>query len=82
VIDVAGAFGVAKKSNHGGRRPGAGRPAKSERDDVAVKLDRAIVAKCRYVAEVRGITLAEYLTEALKPVAERDFAKVTKENGG
>jgi hypothetical protein len=69
---------VARKSNHGGVRSGAGRPAKSQRDDVAVKVDRAVVAKCRYVAEVKGITLAEYLTELIRPVADKDFAKASK----
>jgi hypothetical protein len=45
---------------------------------VTVKLDRAIVAKCRYVAEVRGITLAEFLSDAIRPVADREFARVSK----
>ena len=35
---------MAKCAGHGGHRPGAGRPP-SGRDDVAVKIDRAIVAR-------------------------------------
>jgi hypothetical protein len=66
--------------HHGGKRPGAGRP-KSERDDVTVKLDRGVVARARYVAEIRGVTLAEYLTEAVRPVVDRDFGKAAKPTG-
>ena len=64
-------------SPHGGKRPGAGRP-KSERDDVTVKLDRGVVARARYVAEIRGVTLAEYLSEAVRPIVDRDFGKAAK----
>ena len=65
------------KGMHGGRRPGSGRP-KGERDDITVKLERSIVARARYVADIRGITLAEYLSESLRPVVDRDFAKAAK----
>ena len=50
------------EGNHGGPRPGSGRP-RSGRDDIAVKMDRAVVARARYVAEMRGVSLAEYLSE-------------------
>ena len=68
---------MPKKSNHGGNRPGSGRP-KSDRDDVSVKLDRTVVARGRFVAELRGITLAEYLTEAARPIVDRDFARASR----
>jgi hypothetical protein len=55
-----------------------GRPT-SDRNDVAVKMDRRIVAKARYVAEQREITLAEYLSEIVRPVVDKDFEKATKE---
>jgi hypothetical protein len=64
----------------GGKRPGAGRP-KSERDDVTVKMDRGLVARARFVAEIRGVTLAEYLSEAVRPVVDRDFGKAAKPTG-
>jgi len=51
----------------------AGRPATSTRDDVVVKLDRAVAAKARYVAENKRIPLAEYLSEALRPIVGKDF---------
>ncbi len=69
---------AAKKANHGGQRPGAGRP-NSGRDDVAVKMDRAIVARARYVTDLRGITLAEYLSEAVRGVVDRDFERAVRE---
>ncbi len=64
----------------GGKRPGAGRP-KSERDDVTVKMDRGVVARARYVAEIRGVTLAEYLSDAVRPIVDRDFGKAAKPTG-
>lgn len=56
-----------------------GRPATSERDDVTVKIDRKVKSKAQYVADQRGIPLAEYLSEIVRPVAERDFAKAASE---
>lgn len=55
-----------------------GRPPKSTRDDIAVKIDRGLVARARYVADNRKVTLAEYLTEALRGVVQRDFDRAAK----
>jgi hypothetical protein len=77
VIEARGVAVVAKKVGHGGIRPGAGRPKTSERDDVTVRLDRAIAAKARYVAEVRGVSLAEYLSDITSGQVDRDFAKAS-----
>jgi hypothetical protein len=52
-----------------------GRPKSSERDDVTVKIDRAVASMARMVASVRGVPLVEYLSEAARTVVERDFAK-------
>jgi len=59
-----------------------GRPKSSERDDIVVKLDRRLAAEARYIAETRGISLAEYLTEALRPIVARDFQKAPKPGEG
>ena len=59
----------------------AGRPATSTRDDVAVKIDRVLAAKARFVAENRKISLAEYLTEALRGTVTRDFDKAARGGG-
>jgi len=45
---------------------------------MAVKVDRAIVTRAHYVAKARGISLAEYLSDLLLPLVERDFAKESK----
>lgn len=66
-----------RETPRGRARPGAGRP-RSGRDDVTVKLDRGVAARARYVAELRGLTLAEYLSEAARPVVDRDFAEAAK----
>ena len=67
--------GNAKK---GGARAGAGRPKTSTRDDVAVKLDRKLVEKARQVADLRGISLAEYLSEIARDQVDRDFGTADK----
>jgi len=50
----------------------------SDRNDIVVKLDRAVAAQARYIAETRGISMAEYLTAALAPIVARDFQNATK----
>ena len=65
---------VARKNQHGGQRPGAGRP-KSESDTASAKIDRGILARAHFVARRRGITLTDYLASVLKPTVDRDFAK-------
>lgn len=72
---------VAKKTSHGGPRPGAGRPKKSERDDVSVKMDRAVISRARFVADGRGIALAEYLSEMIRPIVGKDFERAAKGEG-
>ena len=56
----------------------AGRPPTSERNDIAVKLDRSVAAQARYIAETRGVSMAEYLTAVLTPIVARDFQNATK----
>lgn len=62
----------------------AGRPKTSERDDVVVKVDRALVGMAKMIATARGMSLAGYLSEAARPVVEKDFAREMKrlEGGG
>lgn len=67
-------------AGHGGARTGAGRP-KSDRDDVSVRLDRNVVSRARFVADQRGLTLAEYLTELVRPLVDRDFGKAASQSG-
>jgi hypothetical protein len=48
------------------------------RDDVTVKMDAQTVRKAKMVAAGRGITLAEYLTQIVRPVVDRDLEEETK----
>jgi hypothetical protein len=61
-----------------------GRPKTSERQDVNVKFDRILAGRARAVANGRGISMAEYLTELARAVIDRDFAKLLRdlEGGG
>jgi len=74
---ATGVRALARTRNHGGERPGAGRP-KSDRDDISVKMDRKVVAKLQYLAKLEGVSLAEYLTELARPIADRLFEKATR----
>lgn len=65
---------MAKKSGRGGYRPGSGRlPQPDKRDDATAKIDRKLLAKAKYVVEMRGGSIAEYLSEILRPHVEQDF---------
>lgn len=63
-----------------GRPKGSGK--KSERDDVAVKVDRLIVSKARLIAGDRGISLAELLSGMLAGPVEREYGKLVRKTGG
>jgi hypothetical protein len=52
---------------------------KSERDDVAVKVDRAIVGKAKMIATHRGISVAELLSDAAKPIIDKAYAQMLRE---
>jgi hypothetical protein len=59
-----------------------GRPKTSTRQDVSIKFDRVLAARARQVALNRGLSLAEYLSEACRAVVDRDYAKVLRELEG
>lgn len=46
-----------------------------KRDDIPVKMDAGVVHICKIVAAYRNISLAEYLSETMKPVAEKSLAE-------
>lgn len=52
-----------------------GRPKRSRRNDVTVKIDADVVRMAKLVALERKTTIAEYLTELLRGQVSRDFAK-------
>jgi len=53
----------------------------TKRDDIAVKIDRTIGDKAKFVAARKGTTMAEYVSGLLKGPVERDFDKAIKEMG-
>ncbi len=61
-----------------------GRPKSSLRQDVSIKFDKGLVGMARMIARAKGVALAEYLSEAARPVIERDFAREMRrlEEGG
>jgi hypothetical protein len=59
-----------------------GRPKSSDRDDVSIKFDRALARKARMIAEGRGTSMAEYLSELARPTINRDYAKLMRELEG
>ena len=51
---------------------------KPKREDRAVKIAGELVQKASIVAKIRGVYLAELLSEWLRPVVEREYAKEVK----
>lgn len=45
----------------------------TKRKDVPVKVDEEVVRKARIAASYRGIPLAEYISETLRPIVDRDI---------
>lgn len=62
-----------------------GRPKKqagdSKRNDAAAKLDADLIRKAKIVCSVRGVTIAEYLSELLAPIVNRDYVQAAKQIG-
>lgn len=56
------------------------------RQDLAVKVGADVIRKAKVVALGKNITLAEYLTERLRPLVDADYvaevAKMAKETKG
>jgi hypothetical protein len=43
------------------------------RKDVAVKIDAEVVRQAKIVAAYKDVSLAEYMSEAIRPIVERDL---------
>lgn len=48
---------------------------------AAVKIDRGLAKKARMIAIDRGKDQAEYISEILRTVIERDWAKLLRKTG-
>lgn len=51
---------------------------KTNRNDKAVKFDRNLGMKAGFIAEFRGIPIAEYLSEMCRKQIESDWIEVNK----
>jgi hypothetical protein len=56
-----------------------GRPKTSLRDDVTVKIDRRLATRAKFVASLRGIPLAELVSDMLTTPVDKAFAQAGKE---
>jgi hypothetical protein len=67
-------------------RPKTDQNSDMPRNDVSVKLDAAVAREAKLVATYRGVALAEYISEVLKPIVRADLqaevAKMAKESKG
>ena len=56
-----------------------GRPKRSEREDVSVKVDQRIVGKAKLIARHRGVPLAELLSDLLESPVDRAYLQMLRE---
>jgi hypothetical protein len=59
-----------------------GRPRRSDREDVTVKLERSIAAKVKLIAAHRGVPMAELLSDLLRNPTNQAYAKMLRELEG
>jgi hypothetical protein len=74
-------FGMTATAERSDMAKGKGRLKGPEGDNVAVKLDRSVVAMAKMIAARRGITLTEFLTELTRGPVEREFEKEMRRLG-
>jgi hypothetical protein len=48
---------------------------KPKRDDESVKIDRTVLQQAKIVAAYLGITVAEYLSDRLRPLVAEDHGE-------
>ena len=56
----------------------AGKKKDEKRDDKAVKIERHLATKAKVIAESKGVVMAEYLSDLLRPLISRDWPKALK----
>lgn len=57
-------------------------PESSEPPTMAVKIDRTVGKKAQLIATDLGVDLASYISDALRGVVQRDWAKMLKRAEG
>jgi hypothetical protein len=55
-----------------------GRPKKSERDDVAVKVDRAIAKMAKTIGDIEGISVAEVISETVRDPLTKRYVRLLR----
>jgi hypothetical protein len=61
-----------------------GRPKKTEGNEPptkAVKIDRALAGKAQMIATDKGVSLADYISDAVRGVVEKDWGKMIRRVG-
>jgi hypothetical protein len=56
-----------------------GRPKRSERQDVSVKINQTIVGRAKLIAKYRGISVAELLSDLLEVPLDRAYLQMLRE---
>ena len=49
--------------------------AMARRNDVAVKIDAEVARQAKIVAAFKDVSLAEFLSEALRPIVEKELVE-------
>lgn len=52
---------------------------KPKRNDASAKIDAEIIRKARLITDQRGVHMAEYLSQLLRPLVERDYQQFKKQ---
>lgn len=52
---------------------------RAKRNDITCKVDAAIIRKARLIASHRDLTLAEYLSNKLRLLVDKDFETFRKD---
>lgn len=68
---------MAKKKSGGSKM---GRPT-TGRNDVTAKIDADVMKLVKAASSLSGKTVAQYLSEAVRPIAERDVKRLTSHLG-
>jgi hypothetical protein len=62
----------------GTARPKMPSKNKPQRPDKAVKIARDLASKAKLIADTRGTSISEYLSELLRPLIARDWPVALK----
>lgn len=62
---------MAKKKSEGNEPP-----------TMAVKIDRGLAKKAQMIATDKDVTLADYISGALRAIVEKDWGKMIRRVGG